>query len=76
MGTRLWQGIRAVFHAIGLAVNVLVLAIFYFLIFGPFALVVRLFGRDLLGLRRADRQTFWAKRRAETPSLDRARHQA
>ena len=76
MGTRLWQAICATFHAFGLVVNLFILAIFYFLIFGPFALVVRLLGRDFLGLRRAERETFWTTRRAEEPSLERAKRQA
>ena len=76
MGTRLWQAIGATFHAFGLVANLFILAIFYFLIFGPFALVVRLLGRDFLGLRRGERETFWTTRRAEEPSLERAKRQA
>ena len=76
MASRLWQGICAVSHGVGLAVNFIILAIFYFLIFGPFALVARLLGRDFLGLRHGDRESFWAEREAEKPSLERARRQS
>ena len=73
---KVWQGIRAVFHALGLAVNVIVLAVFYFLIFGPFALLARLFSRDPLALRAAGRQSFWVSRELDEPSLERARRQS
>ncbi|MFP4057776.1 MAG: hypothetical protein ACLF0G_13000 [Candidatus Brocadiia bacterium] len=76
MGTKLWHGLRKAFRALGLAQNFLLLAVFYFLLFGPLALVVRLARRDLLGTRRADRESFWQERPAEEPSLERARHQS
>jgi len=73
---KLWQGIRAVGHGIGLAVNAAILAVFYFFIFGPFALVARLFARDPLTLRDDGRESFWQAREPKEPSLERARHQS
>ena len=73
---KLWQGIRAFGHGIGLVANFVVLALFYFLIFGPFALVIRLFRRDLLGLGGAERESFWEPRERTEPSLERARRQS
>ncbi|MBL7223042.1 MAG: hypothetical protein ISS72_04240 [Candidatus Brocadiae bacterium] len=73
---KLWQGIRAIGHGIGLVANFVVLAVFYFLIFGPFALVIRLFRRDMLGLGGAERQSFWVPREPDEPSLERARRQS
>ena len=73
---KLWEGICAVGHAIGLVVNFIILAIFYFAIFGPFALIARLFSRDPLGLRGADRESFWTPREPEDTSLERARRQS
>jgi len=73
---KLWQGVCAIGHGIGLAVNAVILAVFYFLIFGPFALLARLFSRDPLTLRDATRASFWQPRETEEPSLERARRQS
>ncbi len=76
MGRKLWEGIRAAFHAVGLATNFVLLALFYFLVFGPFALLVRLLRRDFLALRPSGRSSFWRPREPEEPSLERARRQS
>jgi len=76
VGKRLWNGIKKVFHALGLAQNFILLAVFYFVLFGPFALVGRLTGRDFLGIRDPERKSFWKKRRAVEPTLERARRQS
>jgi hypothetical protein len=76
VGKALWHGIKRFFHALGLVQNFLILAIFYFLLFGPFALIARLSGRDFLGIRRSDRASFWRTRPAEDLSLARARRQS
>ena len=73
---KLWQGICAVGNAVGLVVNLVILAVFYFLIFGPFALLARLFSRDPLDLRGANRESYWCPREPEDTSLDRARRQS
>jgi len=77
MGTTLWQGLKKVFHALGVVQNFVLLAVFYFLLFGPMALLIRLFRRDLLGLRRRrECETFWQPRPPEQTSLERARRQS
>ena len=76
MGKTLWQGLKKVFHALGLVQNFVLLAVFYFLLFGPMALLIRLFGRDLLGLRRRECETFWQPRPPEQTGLERARRQS
>ena len=76
VGKRLWSGVKRAFHALGLAQNFIFLAIFYFLLFGPMALVARLTGRDFLGLRHPDRESFWQKRPPEDLSLERAKRQS
>jgi hypothetical protein len=73
---KLWSGIKRFFHGLGLVQNFILLSIFYFLLFGPLALIVRLTGRDLLGLRARGRESFWVKRRKVEPSLERARRQS
>ena len=76
MGKRLWHGIRKAFHGLGLVQNFVLLAIFYFVLFGPLALIARLAGRDWLDIRHPDRESFWKPRRQEEPSLERARRQS
>jgi len=73
---KLWQGICGLFHAVGLVANFVLLTLFYFLIFGPFALVARAMRRDLLGLGGRERDSFWTKRPPEQASLERARRQS
>ncbi len=72
----LWRGIKRLFHGLGLVQNVLLLAVFYFLLFGPMALIVRLVKRDMLDIRGSDRPSFWTRRPPEEPSLERARRQS
>jgi len=76
VGKTIWHGIKRFFHGLGLVQNFVLLAIFYFLLFGPFALIIRLTGCDLLGLRHGDRESFWRPRPQIEPSLERARHQS
>lgn len=76
MGKTIWHGIKRFFHGLGLVQNFLLLAVFYFVLFGPMALVARLAMRDLLDIHHPDRESFWKPRPAEEPSLKRARHQS
>jgi len=76
LARHLWRAVRKGFHALGLAQTFVLLALFYFLLFGPFALIARLSGRDFLGLRRAEGASFWRKRPPEQPTLERARRQS
>ena len=48
-----------------------VMAIIYFLILTPISLMVRLFGKDLLGLKLSKQlKTYWIKRKKDLGSLD------
>ena len=76
MRHKLWTCLKQFFHKLGLVQNFIILAVFYFLLFGPFAIVSRLFKRDLLGLRTRGRESFRHKRRQTDPSLERARRQS
>jgi len=73
---KLWAKIKQFFHKLGLVQNFIILAIFYFALFGPLAILVRLAGRDFLGLRPRGRESFWHKRRQVEVSLERARRQS
>jgi hypothetical protein len=76
VGKKLWRGIQQTFHAIGLAETFVLLALFYFLILGPVALIARVARRDFLGLKGRGRDSFWRKRPPEQISLERARRQS
>ncbi|NIO41290.1 MAG: hypothetical protein GTO41_14600 [Burkholderiales bacterium] len=54
---------------LGRIVSPLVLAVLFFLVITPVALLTRLFGRDELRLKRRDKSTYWISR--EPPGPDR-----
>lgn len=55
-----WQTWKRIAHRIGVVNTHILLFLFYFLIFGPFALVLRLFKRDMLEKKiPAHAETFW-----------------
>ena len=60
----LWVGWSVVAFPIGWVVSTVILGVLYFGVFTPIGLVFRLLGRDALGLRRADVQTYWKPRPA------------
>ena len=76
MGKKLWRGVKRVFHALGLVQNLVLLGVFFFVLFGPMALLIRLFRRDMLALRGGDRKSFWLPRPPEDTSLERAKRQS
>jgi Na+-driven multidrug efflux pump len=76
VGKSIWQAIKTAFHGLGLVTNFLLLAVFYFLPIGVYAIIARLLGRDFLDIRRHDQASFWKKRPAEQPTLERARRQS
>jgi len=69
-----WQVWKARAHDIGQFQSRVLLTVFYFTIFVPFALLMRLFG-DPLHLRRGTRNTNWCEWAAREPGIDAARRQ-
>jgi hypothetical protein len=69
-----WQVWKARAHDIGQFQSRVLLTVFYFTIFVPFALVMRLFSDPLL-LRRGTRSTNWCEWPAREAGLDAARRQ-
>jgi hypothetical protein len=70
---RTWMRFGAVLAAI---VNPIVMLLMFVLIFTPVALVMRLKGRDGLGLRRKPPgESYWHIRNPADPAADRLRHQ-
>jgi hypothetical protein len=56
---QLFVGLQILTYPIGLVVSTVVLAVLFYAVFTPFAIVMRLAGRDVLGLRRRDTATHW-----------------
>ena len=56
---------------LGKIIAPMVMAIIYFLILTPISLIVRLFGKDLLGLKFSKKlKTYWIKRKKDLGSMD------
>ena len=56
---------------LGKIIAPVVMAIIYFLILTPISLMVRLFGKDLLGLKFSKQlKTYWMKRKKDLGSMD------
>ena len=56
---------------LGKIIAPMVMAIIYFLILTPISLIVRLFGKDLLGLKLSKQlKTYWIKRKKDLGSMD------
>ena len=56
---------------LGKIIGPVVMAIIYFLILTPISLMVRLFGKDLLGLKFSKQlKTYWIKRKKDLGSMD------
>jgi hypothetical protein len=56
---QLFVGLQVITYPIGLVVSTVVLAFLFYAVFTPFALIMRLAGRDALRLRKRDASTHW-----------------
>lgn len=56
---QLFVGLQVITYPIGLVVSTIVLAFLFYAVFTPFAVVMRLAGRDALRLRQGDAPTHW-----------------
>jgi hypothetical protein len=56
---QLFVGLQVITYPIGLVVSTVVLAFLFYAVFTPFALVMRLAGRDALHLRKRDASSHW-----------------
>ncbi len=50
---------------LGKIINPIIMGVIYFIIFSPIGILMRLFGRDELGLRLKNKKTYWIKRNKE-----------
>ena len=56
---------------LGLIIAPIVMSLVYFVILTPVSLIVRLFGKDLLGLKfLKENETYWIKRKKNLTSMD------
>ena len=56
---------------LGLIIAPIVMSLVYFVILTPVSLIVRLFGKDLLGLKfLKEKETYWIKRNKNLTSMD------
>lgn len=63
---RFVAGYWAVLHRVGTVMSMILLTVLYFTVLALTAIVARLFGADLLHLRR--RASYWRKRDKPTPT--------
>lgn len=56
---QLFVGLQVLTYPIGLVVSTIVLAFLFYAVFTPFAVVMRLAGRDALRLRKREASTHW-----------------
>ena len=55
---------------LGIIIAPIVMALIYFIILTPISLIVRIFGKDLLGLKiKRDSKTYWIKRKKNLGSM-------
>ena len=70
---RLWTKLGLILHRV---VNPVVMALLFYLTITPFALVMRLFGKDPLKLRfEPDRKSYWIERDPPGPAPDTMKRQ-
>lgn len=72
---RIWRGWKKVGQAIGDFIARLVLSLFYFTIFVPFALAVR-FLKDPLGVKTHANPGWWLERKTRDLTIEDARRQS
>ena len=72
---KLWSLWKAFAHVLGKIQTTLLLAIVYHVTVGPIALIARLTGRDLLGLREPEGPTFAVPLDKTSTTIERAQRQ-
>lgn len=57
-------------HVLGIINTYILLTLFYFVILTPLSLVMRLFGKDILKLKRNKQETYWEPAAPKTGSME------
>jgi len=68
-------GWKRVAHKIGVFQTKVLVTLFYFLLLGTAALVLKILRRDLLGVRGEGKGTFWHEHESHEPTLERCKRQ-
>ena len=71
---KIWEAWKRVGQFIGDFIARLILSVFYFTLFAPFGLGVRLFG-DRLNVKNKARSSWWMEKKLPEPALEEARRQ-
>ena len=58
-------------ETLGKIIAPIVMALIFFLILTPTSLIVRIFGKDLLKLKKSNDNTYWIKRKKNITTMDR-----
>jgi hypothetical protein len=71
-----WSGIKAFSKKVAYVQAIIILTLFYFLVVGPFSIVLRLFGKDLLNKKWKDKKvSYWIRKEKVEINLENARRQ-
>lgn len=71
---RIWEAWKRVGQFIGDLIARVILSVFYFTLFAPFGLGVRLFG-DRLDVKTKTKPSWWTEKKLPEPALEEARRQ-
>ncbi len=72
----IWSGIKAFSKKIAYVQAIIILTLFYFLVIGPFSVVMRFFGKDLLNKKwKDDKVSYWVEKEKVEANLENARRQ-
>ncbi len=67
---RLWERLKAIQHAVSVAITVALLFVVYFTVVALVAIAARLLGKDLMHPRRPIEGSHWIAREPVAPSLE------
>ncbi|OGC88019.1 MAG: hypothetical protein A2142_04440 [candidate division Zixibacteria bacterium RBG_16_48_11] len=73
--SRVWLKWKALALRIARVQTSVLLSLFYFTIFGLYALILRLLGRDLLDKKWRQHKSFWKDRDKQAIDFESAKHQ-
>jgi hypothetical protein len=72
----IWSGIKAFSKKVAYIQAIIILTLFYFLVIGPFSVMLRLLGKDLLNKKWKDiNKSYWIKKEKNEINLENARRQ-
>ncbi len=74
LASRVFEAWRKLAHVIGVVNTHLLLFLVYWLLFGPVALALKVFGKDYLRRRARGQVSYWLDREPEVRTVERAAH--